>query len=337
MEKVRTRAPLRLGLAGGGSDVPSYARKYSGCVLSATIGLYVYCTMTAAKETVFRSEDIQTVEYHDPQRPLASLILKLHHATHRVMNERFPVTRERPVCVSTFSEVPAGSGLGTSSTIVVALVESYRTFFSLPLSEYDIADLAVYIERSFLGQAGGLQDQYAATFGGINFIEFASDRVIVNPLRVRPELSSELESNIVMFFTGVSRESSKIITDQSASVEDDGRRLDAMHRVKKEAFAMKDALLRGNIAEMAEVLQRGWEAKKATSSFVSNGAMDQIYDAAIESGAVAGKVSGAGGGGFMFFMVPPESRAAVSLRLKDMGLVQFLVRFSESGVQSWPA
>jgi D-glycero-alpha-D-manno-heptose-7-phosphate kinase len=296
----------------------------------------VYCTMTAAEETSFRSEDIHVVEHHDPQVPLDGVVLKLHHATHRVMNDRYSVTREQAVRVSTFSEVPAGSGLGTSSTIVVALVEAYRSFFSLPLSEYDIADLAIYVERTFLGQAGGLQDQYASTFGGINFIEFGTDRVVVNPLRIRPEFASELEANIVMFFTGVSRESSKIILEQSASVND-ARRLEAMHRVKEEAFAMKDALLRGNITGMAEVLQRGWEAKKATSSFISNSTMDGIYAAAMENGAMAGKVSGAGGGGFMFFMVPPESRAAVSQRLSGMGLTQYLVRFTERGVQSWSA
>lgn len=337
MQKVRSRAPLRLGLAGGGSDVPSYANRYGGCVLSATIGLYVYCTMNVAIRTTFRSEDIQLTEHHDPKMSFDAVKLKLHHATHRVMNERFPETRDCEISVATFSEVPAGSGLGTSSTIVVALVEAYRAFFSLPLTEYDIANLAVYIERSYLGQAGGLQDQYAATFGGINFIEFGAERVIVNPLRIRPEISSELESYIVMFFTGVSRESSQIILDQSAAVSDDSRRLAAMHRVKGEGVAMKDALLRGSIADIADVLKRGWEAKKATSSFVSNRAMDSIYEAAIESGALAGKVSGAGGGGFMFFIVPPEDRASVCSRLKGMGMEQFLVRFAERGVQSWIA
>jgi D-glycero-alpha-D-manno-heptose-7-phosphate kinase len=335
MMKVRSRAPLRLGLAGGGSDVPSYANKYGGCVLNATVGLYVYCAVWTANETSFRSEDLRLSERHDPTVPLAKLKLQLHHAAHRVLCERFPVVASQNVGVSTFSEVPAGSGLGTSSTVVVAIVDAYRTYFSLPIDEYDLAALAVYIERGYLKQAGGLQDQYAATFGGINFIEFGSERVIVNPLRVRPEIVSEFESHLVMFFSGQSRDSSQIITDQSASVERGAVRLEAMHQVKAESYAMKDALLRGDIPEMANVLTRGWEAKKATSASVSNATINRIYDAAMANGALAGKVSGAGGGGFMFFVVEPENRARICDKLNSMGLVQFLVRFTEAGVQSW--
>jgi D-glycero-alpha-D-manno-heptose-7-phosphate kinase len=324
-----------LGLAGGGTDVPSYAHQFGGCVLNATIGLYVYCTVDAAEETSFRSEDLQYSEPHSPAQPLETLKLQLHHAAHRVFCERYPAVATQPVRVSTFSEVPAGSGLGTSSTIVVAIADAYRTFFSLPMGDYDLANLAVYIEREYLKQAGGLQDQYAAVFGGINFIEFEKSRVVVNPLRVRPEIASELESHLVMFFTGVSRDSSRIIADQSISVGQATSRLESMHRVKAEAYAMKDALLRGDIGEMALVLKRGWEAKKGTSASVSNAMINETYEAAMSCGALAGKVSGAGGGGFMFFVVEPENRARVCNKLTELGMTQFLVRFAEAGVQSW--
>lgn len=335
--KIRSRAPLRLGLAGGGSDVPSYANIYGGCVLNATIALYVYCTLETADVTSFRAEDLQLTEHHDPRRPLSEAKLKLHHAAHRVFCERWPEIADASLSLSTFSEVPAGSGLGTSSTIVVTICDAYRSYFSLPLTEYDLAALAVHIEREYLGQAGGLQDQYAAAFGGINFIEFENGRVVVNPLRIRPDRSSELESHLVMFFTGVSRDSSKIITDQSASVGQGARKLEAMHALKKEAYAMKDALLRGDVPQMAKVLRRGWEAKKATSAAVSNSSIDDFYSTAIANGALAGKVSGAGGGGFMFFLVEPENRGRVCKALTGMGCMEFLVRFTESGVQAWVA
>ncbi|MBW8881241.1 MAG: dehydrogenase, partial [Asticcacaulis sp.] len=184
---------------------------------------------------------------------------------------------------------------------------------------------------------GGRQDQYAATFGGFNFMEFQADeRVIVNPLRIGSHAICELEASLVLFFTGASRQSARVIDTQTKAVEAGGKSLEAMHQLKQEAVAMKEALLFGRIKDVAEVLRRGWEAKKATSAAVSTAQIDQIYADAMDAGALAGKVSGAGGGGFMMFLVDPVKRAQVTARLgqEPFGSLSFC-NFTSSGARTW--
>ncbi|UVE68114.1 dehydrogenase [Burkholderia pyrrocinia] len=243
------------------------------------------------------------------------------------------------VTITTCSEAPPGSGLGSSSTIVVALVRAFCELLSLPLGEYDIAHLAHDIEREDLGLAGGKQDQYAATFGGLNFMEFYGDRVIVNPLRIKQEIKAEMEASLVLYYTGVSRESANIIKEQSSNVtEGVVDSLAALHEVKDEAVRMKEAVLRADFDTFAASMRDAWESKKRMAKNISNSMIDDLYKVAVRAGAKAGKVSGAGGGGFMMFFVDPVDRSAVMRALDAYNGINGQVlncTFTDIGAQSW--
>jgi D-glycero-alpha-D-manno-heptose-7-phosphate kinase len=239
--------------------------------------------------------------------------------------------------VRTFSDAPPGSGLGSSSTMVVALVQAFVEHFSLPLGEYEVAHLAYDIERNDLKLAGGKQDQYAATFGGFNFMEFYdNNRVIVNPLRVKDWVWAELEASLVLYFTGVSRASADIIDQQSRNVgEKRQASIDAMHQLKQEAIQMKECVLKGDLRRLATTLQAGWEAKKSTATSISNPLIEQVEQVAFANGAHAAKVSGAGGGGFMMFLCSPDQRIQLTRALLQQGGSIMDFHFTQQGATSW--
>lgn len=336
---VRARAPLRLGLAGGGTDVSPYSDQFGGLILNVTIDKFAFATVALRDDAQvqFIAADSQR-QWCGPAAsvPPATPGLELHAGVYRRVCRDFLGGRPVGLTVSTHSEAPPGSGLGSSSTMVVALLQAFREFFSLPLGEYDVAHLAYEIERVDLGMAGGKQDQYAAAFGGFNFMEFHADRVIVNPLRIKPEVRAELESSLLLFYTGVSRESAQIIREQTRHVEAGTvSRLDALHAVKREAVQMKEAVLRGDFDALAASMRNGWESKKRMADSISNPAIDAIYDAAIAAGATAGKVSGAGGGGFMMFLTDPARRPDVIRALHAFSGQVFTCTFTEGGAQAW--
>ena len=339
---IRSRAPLRLGLAGGGTDLSPYCEQYGGAVLNATIDLYAYATLEAlpgsrvhfvAKDVGFEEEDNA-----DPNEMVLEGQATLHRAVYRRICRDFLGGKPYPCRLTTYCEAPPGSGLGSSSTMVVAMVKAFVEALALPLGEYDIAHLAFVIERSDAGLQGGRQDQYAATFGGFNFMEFfADDRVIVNPLRVKNWILSELEASIVLFHTGVSRSSAAIIAEQSRNMSSNSARsVEAMHQMRGDAFSMKEAVLKGDFRTFAAVLNRSWEAKKRTASSVSNDRIDRIFSVAMDAGAVAGKISGAGGGGFITFVVDPMARLSLiqSLERDDCGRV-LSCSFTKRGTEGW--
>lgn len=336
--KVRARAPLRLGFAGGGTDVSPFADEFGGSVLNATIDKYAYATISHRDEGVeFVAADIQTrwEGVAAAELPLQKGV-ELHIGVYNAIVRKFLNGQPINVKVVSHSEAPPGSGLGSSSTMVVALVHAYAEYLRLPLGEYDVAQLAFDIERKDLGLAGGRQDQYAATFGGVNFMEFYGDRVIVNPLRIKFSHLAELESSLVLFYTGVSRESANIIKEQTQHVLDkDVKAMDALHEVKREALVMKEALLKGDWAAFARSMRDSWDAKKRMASSISNPMIDEIYEAAIEAGALAGKVSGAGGGGFMMFFVDPARRPDVIRVLNQFEGSVMTSIFVEHGAHSW--
>lgn len=336
--QVRARAPLRLGLAGGGTDVSPYADMFGGRILNATIRMYAQTSLQLRDDGLVRfvAADIGVAceQSADEEMALAEPLF-MHKAVHNRIVRDFLDGAPLSVTMTTASDAPPGSGLGSSSTLVVSMLEAYRELLALPLGEYDIAQLAYEIERVDAGQAGGKQDQYAATFGGINFLELSSNNVIVNPLRVRASTLHELESMLVLYFTGLSRESSKIIAQQAAAVSSNAGNLEAMHEIRQDALAMKDALLRNELELMARILGRSWEAKKRSAQGIANDEINRIYDLAIAAGAYSGKVSGAGGGGFMFFMADPLRRPELVATLKkEPGLV-VTTGFSELGSQAW--
>ncbi len=221
--------------------------------------------------------------------------------------------------------------------MVVAMVKAFVEALSLPLGDYDIARLAFEIERIDAGLQGGRQDQYAATFGGFNFMEFyANERVIVNPLRIKNWILSELEASTVLFYTGVSRSSAAIIAEQTQNISSGASKsLEALHQLKADAFAMKEAVLTGNFRAFAESLNRGWAAKRQTAASISNDRIDKLFEVAMNAGAVAGKVSGAGGGGFITFFIDPLARVRV---IRDLGREEGQVvtfSFTKRGTEGW--
>jgi D-glycero-alpha-D-manno-heptose-7-phosphate kinase len=336
--KVRARAPLRLGLAGGGTDVSPYSDEFGGYVLNATIDKYAYATLSFNESGVeFIAADIDISWAGEASSVIVPTKgLELHAGVYNRIVRDYLGGQPIAVSLVTHSEAPPGSGLGSSSTMVVALVQVFVEYLALPLGEYDIARLAFEIERVDLGFAGGKQDQYAAAFGGFNFMEFYSDRVIVNPLRIKSQYLAELESSLVLFYTGVSRESANIINEQTRNVvRRDELALAALHDVKTEALRMKEAILQGNWENLAESLRSSWAAKKRMAASISNSLIDTIYEAAISSGAVAGKVSGAGGGGFMMFLVDPAKRPNVIKKLSEFNGQVMTAVFVKHGVHSW--
>lgn len=337
---IRARAPLRLGLAGGGTDVAPYCDIHGGYVLNAAIDRYAYAVIEPLDEPIvqFRASD-QQVEEELPAVSFYPLdgTLNLHKAVYNHIVANFNSGMPLPVRFTTFCDAPPGSGLGSSSTLVVAMIRAFVELLNLGLDDYAVAKLAYNLERIDCALQGGRQDQYSATFGGFNFMEFyADERAVINPLRIKNWILCELEASLVLYFTGVSRESAHIIADQSNNVQlGVVDALDAMHGIKREALTMKECLLRGDFSGLVESMRLGWENKKRSAKTVSNPRIDSIYDSAIQAGALAGKVSGAGGGGFMWFFVPTEKRMDVIRALNKFGGQVSNCHFTKHGTQAW--
>jgi len=337
---VRARAPLRLGLAGGGTDVSPYCDIHGGYVLNATIDRYAYAVIKTQEEPVVRfvATDQQIEKVKTTFEPLKlNGKLDLHKAVYNHMIQHYNSGKPMPLELSTFCDAPQGSGLGSSSTLVVAMIRAFVELLNLAMDDYAIAHLAYKIERVDCALQGGRQDQYSATFGGFNFMEFyANDRAIINSLRIKNWILCELEASLVLFFTGVSRESAQIIADQSHNVKTGlADAIAAMHGIKREALVMKECLLRGDFEGVVESMRQGWESKKRSARTVSNSHIDAIYEAGVKSGALAGKVSGAGGGGFMLFFVPTEKRMDVIRTLNKFNGQVSNCHFTKHGTQAW--
>lgn len=335
----RSKAPLRIGLAGGGTDVSPYCDLYGGAILNATVSLYAYANIEPTEEPEIVLQAVDRNEYQRfevgdrlPTDGTLDLLKGVHNRIRSVYG--LPSGGFR---LSTFVDAPAGSGLGTSSTLVVAILGAFAEMLRLPLGEYDIAHLAYDIERKELNMAGGRQDQYAATFGGVNFMEFsADDKVIVNPLRIKQQYLFELENNLLLYYTATSRESAKIISRQSENVvQGKGKSIEAMHQLKQQAQMMKEALLKGRVHEIGEILDYGFRQKKEMAEGISNPLMEDIYAAAKKAGATGGKISGAGGGGFMIFYCPGNSKYAVMDAICGFGGYCKNYQFVDHGMTSW--
>src|SRR5579862_3881051 len=335
----RSKAPLRIGLAGGGTDVSPYSDLYGGAILNATVSLYASANIEPLTDNciilqaIDRKEE-QRFEWND-QLPIDGKLDLLKGVYNRIQKEyALPLSGFK---LSTFVDAPAGSGLGTSSTLVVAIIGAFAEMLRLPLGEYDMAHLAYDIERKDLGMAGGRQDQYAATFGGVNYMEFyKEDRVIVNPLRVKQQYLFELENNLLLYYTATNRESAKIIEKQSQNVVDKKEKsIEAMHQLKNQAQMMKEALLKGRLHEIGEILDFGFQQKRLMAEGISNDRMEEIYLGAKAAGATGGKISGAGGGGFMIFYCPGNSKFEVMAKLSEFGGHCKSYQFVDHGLTTW--
>lgn len=336
---IRSKAPLRLGLAGGGTDVSPYSDIYGGAILNATISMYAYATIIPRDDgkIIFRAIDKnESYEFESTMFiPLNGELNLLRGIYNRIVKDysKKPLSFE----LSTYVDAPPGSGLGTSSTLVVAILGAFVEWLNLPLGEYDLARLAYDIERIDLGMAGGKQDQYAATFGGVNFMEFyKDDKVIVNPLRIRSNYLNELAYNLVLYYTETSRNSSQIIEKQAGNVvNNELQSIEATHKLKEQSILMKEALLKGELNKVGEILDFGWENKKLLAEGITNPEIEKIYKIAKKNGASGGKVSGAGGGGFMIFYCPDNKRSQVVRALEKHGGKVKRYEFVTQGLSSW--
>jgi len=335
----RSKAPLRIGLAGGGTDVSPYSDQFGGAILNATVSLFAYANIEPLEENkiIVQALDRKEEQHFDlvKELPINGTLDLLKGVYNRIQKDyKLPVTGFR---LSTFVDAPAGSGLGTSSTLVVAIIGAFVEWFKLPLGDYDIAHYAYQIERNDLKLTGGKQDQYAAMFGGVNFMEFyEDDKVIVNPLRIKPQYLHELENNLVLYFTATNRESALIIDEQVKNVNNKNEKsIEAMHQLKEQARMMKEALLKGRLDEFGAILDFGFQQKRRMAHNISNSRIEEIYEAAKKSGATGGKISGAGGGGFMIFYCPGNSHHAVVDELKKFGGEVKNYTFTKYGLTTW--
>lgn len=335
----RSKAPLRLGLAGGGTDVAPYSDIYGGAILNVTISMYAYATIKPLNNGKIILHAVDKGERYELDSVKDLEIngeLDLHRGIYNRVVKDFS-KESLSFELTTYVDAPPGSGLGTSSTLVVAILGAFSEWLKLPLGEYDLAHLAYDIERIDLDMAGGKQDQYAATFGGVNFMEFYdNDKVIVNPLRIRQTYLNELAYNLVLYYTETSRLSSTIIENQRKNVKAKNvKSLEAMHKLKEQSIMMKEALLKGDINKVGEILDFGWRYKKEMAEGITNPFIDEIYETAIKNGASGGKISGAGGGGFIFFYCPNNTRSNVIEALSKFGGQAKRYDFTDKGLFTW--
>jgi len=330
-EKIRARAPLRIGMAGGGTDVEPYASERGGYVFNTTIDKYAYCTVVpnGSDRLSIVSLDYGTFEAQLDGGPLKydgnmDLI--------KAVRNHFKITDGFDVFIH--SDAPPGSGLGGSSTVIVAILGAVTEWLNVKLNDYELAELAFRLEREELGLKGGKQDQYAAVFGGFNLMEFGKAGVRVNKVRLKEDIVNELQYCSLLCYTGRSRDSGNII-DAQMSRYSKGSNTDALDASKKLAVEGRNALVRGNVKEFGKILNAAWEQKKKFTSVVTNNILDKCYATAMENGAVGGKVSGAGGGGFMYFVCEYDKKHIVAKELKKMGATITDFMFEKAGVQMW--
>ncbi len=335
----RSKAPLRIGLAGGGTDVSPYSDIYGGAILNASVSLYASANIEPLEENnIILSALDHKEEYRfewSNALPVDGKLDLLKGVYNRIQKD-FGMA-QTGFRLTTFVEAPAGSGLGTSSTLVVAIIGAFAEMLRLPLGEYDIAHLAYEIERKDLQMAGGRQDQYAAAFGGVNYMEFyGDDNVVVNPLRIKQQYLFELENNLLLYYTATNRESAKIIEKQSKNVVDKKEKsIEAMHQLKQQSQMMKEAILKGRLHEIGEILDFGFRQKRQMAEGISNSMIEEIYEEAKKAGATGGKISGAGGGGFMIFYCPGISKYSVTEALIKFGGYCKPYQFVDHGLTTW--
>ena len=336
---IRSKAPCRLEFSGGGTDVPPYCDEYGGIILNATINQYAYCTVSPRddKEFKIKSLDYDIIAKYKNKNDLEfDGNLDLVKAVLRVMS-KYDKYIKKGMNITLHSDVPAGSGLGSSSTVCVALIGAIAEYYRIPLNSYEIADLAYHIERKELGIKGGLQDQYAATFGGFNLMEFGKNLdVKVNPLRIQKKILNELHYHLVLIFTGKTRLGDNILNDQIKIVKrKDEKVLNHYVKLKEMALDMKNSIIKGEISNMGNLLDIAWHNKKMIAPTISNERIELIYSKAMKNGAIGGRILGAGGGGHMLFYVDYINRKKMIDALENLGCRYVPFMFDFDGLQVW--
>ena len=323
------RAPMRISFGGGGTDLEAYYATYGGLVISTAINKYFYAVITTDE-----SEDLQVIsaDYRSLFRhsPYSDLFWNGDLALPKAVLHHFGIRRGINLFVA--SEVPPGTGLGSSSAAAVTLVRAISTLLEQPMSRQQVAELASYIEISKMGMPIGKQDQYASAFGGLNKISFTREGVMVEPVKIAPDVRQALERRLLLFFTGSSRESTSILKHQRKSTQEaDEAVLQALHNIKQVAVEVQTCLERGDLEEFARLLHYAWQEKRRLAPGLSTGFIDECYNLAREQGATAGKITGAGGGGFLLLYCPEPAQEAVTQALEGRGLKRMNFRFDQLG------
>jgi D-glycero-alpha-D-manno-heptose-7-phosphate kinase len=324
------RAPVRISLAGGGTDLAAYYERYGGMVISAAIAKYFYAVVevTGRPGLQISSSDYHAFFRNPPGRPIewgGDLSLP------RAIVHHFGITDGIEMFLA--SEAPPGTGLGSSSSVAVTIIKALATLLRLPVSKQMIAETACHIEIEKLGKPIGKQDQYAAAFGGLNVITFTRDQTIVEPLALSDYTRRTLEQSLLLFFTGASHNSATILREQTHSTRQQGAVVDALHDIKRLAEETRDALENDHPERLGEFLHENWERKKRLASGISNRAIDEAYETARAHGAVGGKITGAGGGGFLMLYCPPARHEAVTCALEERGLIRMDFHIDSAGAR----
>jgi D-glycero-alpha-D-manno-heptose-7-phosphate kinase len=325
------RSPVRISFGGGGTDLPAYYQQYGGAVLSVSINKYFYTIVGRRFDQCVQiiSSDLRVCE---GWRDFRSLNIQ---GTSLEIPVAVLKDFDREVYADLFlaSEIPPGTGLGSSASVCVNVLKTLTTYLQRPISKLDLAERAFYIARHVLGRHVGKQDEYASAFGGLNFIEFLPDGTSrVEPLNLSPATVSDFQNSLLLFFTGAAHHSWGILEEQERSTAECVRRpLEALHEIKRLAYQMRDALTSGDLRCFASLLHESWSAKKRISSNISNSHIDAAYEAALSSGALGGKITGAGGGGFLLLYCEPQNHDRVREALYDHGLKEMSFSFDFQG------
>jgi D-glycero-alpha-D-manno-heptose-7-phosphate kinase len=319
---IITRSPLRISLGGGGTDLPSYYRKHSGFVLSAAINRYVYITINEAfrPRIILKYSKLEDVErWEDIQHPIIREALRLTGVTGPYLE------------IVSLSDIPAGTGLGSSGSFTTALLRALHTMNRNFVPPRELAEQACHIEIDLLKEPVGKQDQYIAAFGGITCFEFLpDDRVVAEPLKIASETLANLEDNLLLFFTGASRSAAEVLRDQDTRTRDNASEmLENLHHTKHLGHESRDALLAGDLRKFAELMHVHWEHKKKRSPGISSSLIDEMYQLARANGALGGKLIGAGGGGFLMLYTEDKTRLRAAMR--SAGLREVRLQFDFSG------
>jgi len=328
------RSPVRISFGGGGTDLPAYYEEFGGAVLSAAINKYFYTVLGTRSDGRVQviSSDLRVFEtWHDiAGMTVEGSALEIPLAVLKGL--------DCDISVDLFlaSEIPPGTGLGSSASVCVNIIKTLTTYMNRPLSKYELAEKAFHLARHVLAKHVGKQDEYAAAFGGLNFISFHRDGgTLVEALEVESAVLQELQSNLMLFFTGSSHDSWNILQEQERSTRThSGSTLGALHEVKELAIRMRQAIERGNLHEFGRLLHEGWQSKRRISNRISNSQIDYLYSLALDHGALGGKITGAGGGGFLLFYCERADQPAVREAMRNQGIPEMAFEFDMQGAQA---
>lgn len=325
------RSPVRISFAGGGTDLPGYFERYGGAVLSTTINKYFYTILQKRSDDRIQviSSDLRVTETWEDIGRMSVKGTSLEIPLSALKEIGF----DSPVDMFLASEIPPGTGLGSSASVCVGVLKALTTYRNQTLSKHQLAEMSFQIASKTLGKPVGKQDEYASAFGGLNFITFNSDgSTTVDPLNLPSDLLAEFQSGLMLFFTGLSHHSWTILEEQQRMVKAPASdRLEFLHEIRAFADDARDALKAGDLAGFGELLHRGWEAKKRVSDKISNPHIDEMYRVARQNGALGGKITGAGGGGFLLLFSPPDAKKRVRAALQAMGIREMNFEFDFQG------